>query len=496
MNIRLPFGFEIRNSSETDPSFVSPNSQDGALEQIQSGAGFFGYSFNSNQIPKSEVDQINRYRQITQVAEVNDAIEEIVADAITISDIDDIVKINIVNAKKEIPKQIQQAIEDEFRNIYTLLDFNTRGYDIFRQWYIDGRDYRHIVVDENAIQEGIKDIRWIDPRKIKKVRELTKQRNAGGVEIITEVNEYFVYNDSGIASGTDGIRLSPDTIAYTPSGLNDENGNVVGYLHQSIKPANMLKYLEDSVVIYMLTRAPDRRVFYIDVADLPKSKAEQYVQDVMNKYRNKVVYDSTTGSIKDDRQNFTMMEDYWLPRRSNGRSTEITTLPGMQGIGMEPVQYFLNKLLKSLNVPASRINAESQFSIGRDSQVTRDEVKFAKFVDRLRRQFCNMFDQLLRVQLVLKGVILPEDWNLIKSKIKYVFAQDNYFSELKDNEILEGRLNMLDRMQPYIGTFFTEEYVKEKILRLSTEDQDTLDVEMGQEMAAVQKRTRKVNDGK
>jgi len=487
MNIRLPFGFEIRNTTENDPSFVTPNSQDGALEQIQSGAGFFGYSFNSNQVPKSEVDQINRYRQVSQIAEVNDAIEEIIADAITISDIDDIVKIDLVNAKREIPKAIQIAIEQEFKNIYTLLDFNSKGYDIFRQWYIDGRDYRHIVVDENAISEGIKDIRWIDPRKIKKVREITKQRNAGGVEIVTDVHEYFVYNDSGIASGTDGIKLSPDVIAYTPSGLNDENGNVIGYLHQAIKPANMLKYLEDSVVIYMLTRAPDRRVFYIDVADLPKSKAEQYVQDVMNKYRNKVVYDSTTGSIKDDRQNFTMMEDYWLPRRSNGRSTEITTLPGMQGIGMDPVQYFLNKLLKSLNVPASRINAESQFSLGRDSQITRDEVKFAKFVDRLRRQFCNMFDQLLRVQLVLKGVILPEDWDLIRSKIKYIFAQDNYFAEMKENEIFEQRLNMLDRIQPYVGQYFTEEYVKEKILRLSTEDQDDLEADFEVEMSSTPK---------
>lgn len=471
MNIRLPFGFEIRNTKDTDPSFVTPSTQDGALEQVTSGAGFFGYSFDANMIPKDDVQLINRYRGLAQIPEVNNAIEEIVSDAIVTEDTDDCVKIDFVNADKTLPKNIQSVVIEEFKNILEIMQFNQHGYDIFRQWYIDGRDFRHIVVDENELSDGIKDIRYIDPRKIKKIREVTKEKNAGGVEIITGIEEYFIYNDSGVLSAQTGIKLSPDTIAYTPSGLVDDKGNVIGYLHSAIKPANMLRYLEDAAVIYNITRAPERRIFYIDVADLPRTKAEQYLKDTMNKYRNKITYSSETGDIKDDRQNFSMLEDYWLPRRSNGRSTEITTLPGAQPWGTEQQQYFLNKLMNSLRVPLSRLNSDNNFTLGRSEMITREEVKFSKFIDRVRRQFCNMFDQLLRVQLVLKGVIAPEDWPLIASKIRYVFARDNYFSELKDNEILQQRIQMLEMIQPFIGTFYSEEFVKEKILRLSTEDQ-------------------------
>jgi hypothetical protein len=467
----LPFGFEIRNTKDTDPSFVTPSTQDGALEQVTSGAGFFGYSFDANMIPKDDVQLINRYRGLAQIPEVNNAIEEIVSDAIVTEDTDDCVKIDFVNADKTLPKNIQSVVIEEFKNILEIMQFNQHGYDIFRQWYIDGRDFRHIVVDENELSDGIKDIRYIDPRKIKKIREVTKEKNAGGVEIITGIEEYFIYNDSGVLSAQTGIKLSPDTIAYTPSGLVDDKGNVIGYLHSAIKPANMLRYLEDAAVIYNITRAPERRIFYIDVADLPRTKAEQYLKDTMNKYRNKITYSSETGDIKDDRQNFSMLEDYWLPRRSNGRSTEITTLPGAQPWGTEQQQYFLNKLMNSLRVPLSRLNSDNNFTLGRSEMITREEVKFSKFIDRVRRQFCNMFDQLLRVQLVLKGVIAPEDWPLIASKIRYVFARDNYFSELKDNEILQQRIQMLEMIQPFIGTFYSEEFVKEKILRLSTEDQ-------------------------
>lgn len=491
MNIRLPFGFEIRNNRNQDASFVTPEATDGAIEQVQSGAGFFGYSFDANNIPKDDVGLINRYRSLSQQPEVNNAIEEIVSEAIVSSDDDDVVKIDIINGDKNIPRQIQRAIEEEFKNIITLLNFNQHGYDIFRQWYIDGRDYRHIVVDENNLAEGIKDIRYIDPRKIKKVREIKKEKNAGGIDIITDIEEYFVFNDSGMLSTEAGIKLSTDVIAYTPSGLVDEANRVISYLHTSVKPANMLRYMEDAMLIYKLTRAPERRIFYIDVADLPKSKAEQYLRDVMNRYRNKITYDATTGDIKDDRQNYSILEDYWLPRRSNGRATEITTLPGATDWGTDDVQYLLNKLMNSLRVPSSRLNPDNNFVLGRTDQITREEVRFGKFIDRIRRQFCNMFDQLLRVQLVLKGIIAPEDWEFVASKIKYVFARDNYFSELKDNEILAQRIQMLQQIEPYIGTFYSPEFVKEKILRLSSEEQDATEDELMADAMANQQTTNK-----
>jgi hypothetical protein len=445
-------------------------------------------------IPKSDIQLINRYRGLSQIAEVNNAIEEIVSEAVVTEDTDDIVKIDFVNAKDNLPKQIQDVIVEEFQNVMSILQFNQHGYDMFRQWYIDGRDYRHIVVDENALEEGIKDIRYIDPRKIKKIREIKKERNSGGIEIVTDVDEYFVFNDSGILNTQAGIKLSPDTIAYTPSGLVDESGNVIGYLHSAIKPANMLRYLEDAAVIYNITRAPERRIFYIDVADLPRTKAEQYLKDTMNKYRNKLTYSSETGEMKDDRQNLSVLEDYWLPRRSNGRSTEITTLPGAQPWGTEQQQYFLNKLINCLGVPSARLNADNNFSLGRSEMITREEVKFSKFIDRIRRQFCTMFDQLLRVQLVLKGIIVPEDWEQISGKIRYVWARDNYFAELKENEILTQRLQMLALIEPYLGTFYSEDFVKEKILRLSDEEQLNTEKDFVRQQAQQPKNTRKAKE--
>lgn len=478
MNIKLPFGFTIRNDKAEDPSFVTPSENDGALEQVQSGAGFFGYSFDSQQIPKNEIELINRYRAMQQIPEVEAAIDEIISEAITIDDDDDLVKIDLVNAEEQIPKKVRNMIDDEFKNILSLLNFNTDAYNIFRQWYVDGRDFRHIVVDEHNLAEGIKDIRYIDPRKIKKVREITKNKNPGGIDIVTGIEEYFLYTDSGTTTADTGVKLSVDTIAYTPSGLVDEKGVVISHLQSAIKPANMLKYLEDATVIAKITRAPERRVFYIDVADMPKTKAEQYLKDVMNKYRNKITYDPTTGDVKSDTQNFSMMEDFWLPRRSNGRSTEITTLPGMDVGNMDDVTYFLNKLLSSLKVPASRLGGDQNFSIGRSEQITRDEVKFTKFITRLRHQFSKMFNQLLRVQLVLKGIITPEDWQFIESKIRYQFAKDNYFAELKDNEVLAQRLQMLAQIEPYVGAYFSPDYVKTHILRLSSEEQDATEDEL------------------
>ena len=476
MNFRLPFGFEIRNTKNQEPSFVTPASNDGAQEQIVSGAGFYGYNFNSNDIPQNEVELINRYLALQNIPEVSAAIEEITNEAIVQDFGVPIVRLEFEDdASENIPPKIQEAIVQEFDNVLTLMNFDENAYNIFRDWYITGRDYRHIVVDEHALQEGIKDIRYIDPRKMKKVREIQKTRNAGGIEIITDIEEYFVFNDSGINSSNAGVKLSVDTIAYTPSGLLDQSGMVLSYLHEAIKPANMLRYMEDATVITKIVRAPERRLFYIDVADLPKSKAEQYLRDVMNKYRNKVTFNPSTGATSSDVQHYSMMEDFFLPRRGD-RSTEIQTLPGSGPQNMEEVAYYLNKLYNSLHVPLGRLQPDQGFQLGRSEQTSREEVKFQKFIDRLRLQFSHMFSQLLRVQLVLKGIISPEDWQFVKSKIQYRFARDNYFSELKENEILQQRLEMLESISPFIGKYFTEEYVMSKILRLSEKEKE--DAEM------------------
>ena len=489
MNLRLPFGFEIRNQRNQEPSFVPPLANDGAMEQVTSGAGFFGYNFQAVDLPKSEVELINRYLAMQNIPEVGAAIEEIVTEAIVQDFGTPVVQIQFEDGVDEfIPPKVQDVIQQEFDNILTIMNFEENAYQDFRSWYITGRDYRHIVVDENNIQDGIKDIRYIDPRKMKKVREIKKERNAGGVEIITDIQEYFVFNDSGISNAnTSGIKLSPDTVAYTPSGLTDPSGMVISYLHEAIKPANMLRYMEDATVITKLVRAPERRLFYIDVADMPKAKAEQYLRDVMNKYRNKVTFNPVTGDTSDDRQNYSMLEDFWLPRRSNGRSTEIQTLPGAGPQNMDEVNYFLGKLYNSLHVPVGRLQPEQGFQLGRTDQISREEVKFAKFIDRLRLQFSHMFSQILRVQLILKGIIQPEDWRFIKSKIQYNFARDNYFSELKENEILEQRLQMLEMVQPYVGKYFTEEYVMSKILRLSEQQKEDAEMLIQQQELMAQK---------
>lgn len=473
MNIRLPFGFEIRNQKNSEASFVAPTNNDGAQEQVTSGAGFYGYSFSANDIPKSEVELINRYLGMQNIPEVGAAIEEITTEAIVQDFGQPIVRIEFEDDSDDnIPPNVQDIISQEFDNVLTLLNFEENAYVIFRDWYVTGRDYRHIVVDETALAEGIKDIRYIDPRKMKKVREVKKEKNSGGVEIITGIDEYFVFNDSGIHSSTAGIKLSVDTVAYTPSGLVDPNGVVISYLHDSIKPANMVRLMEDATVITKLVRAPERRLFYIDIEGMTKTKAEQYMNDVMNKYRNKVTFNPTTGEVSSDTQNYSILEDFWLPRRSNGKSTEISTLPGAQPQSMEEVAYYLDKLYKSLHVPLGRLQPDQGFQLGRTDQISREEVKFGKFIDRLRLQFSHMFNQLLRVQLVLKGIIPPEDWQYVKSKIQYRFARDNYFSELKENEILQQRLEMLETITPFVGKYFTEEYVMDKILRLSDKQKE------------------------
>jgi len=467
----VPFGFQIRKTTTEKESFVPPKHDDGAIERVSSGAGFNGYNFGFEFQPKNEVELINKYRSVQLLPELDSAIEDIVSEAIVVEQFDEaVVKVNINADDDELPEQVRELIVNEFENVIDLIEFNSKGHEFFRQWYVDGRIYFHIVVDEENLAAGIKEIRNIDPRKIRKVREVRKQRTGQGLDVITDIDEYFVFNDSGITENS-GVRLSVDTIAYTPSGLLDENNQVISYIHKALKPANMLRMIEDSFLIYFLTRAPDRRVFYVDVSGMPKTKAEQYLKDVMTRYKNKVVYNSSTGEIRDDRHHMSMMEDYWMPRQSNGRATEITTLQGSQIQGQDvAVQMFKDKLAKSLNLPPSRMQNDTPFNIGRSMEITRDEVKFSKFISRLRKKFCETFSQLLRVQLILKGIIAPEDWNYIKSKLQYDFVEDNNFSELRDNEILAQRLEMYQEIQPLIGIHFSDEYVKKKILRMTDEE--------------------------
>jgi hypothetical protein len=479
------FGFEIRKQQEL-PSIASPNINDGAIEQVVgSGAAYYGYAFDINKRLSNEYDLINKYRSMAQIAEIDSAIEEIVTEAIVVEEEKLPVSINIVAEDSELPPQIREAIVAEFENIIALMKFNTDGHDIFRQWYVDGRLYGQLVVDETNLAAGIIDIKFIDPRKIKKVREVQKEKSLSGVDIVTDVREYFIFNDAGISNSNNGIQISPDVIIYASSGMTDEYGNTTSHLTKTIKPANMLRYIEDAVLIYTLARAPERRVFYIDVADMPKQKAEQYVRDVMTRYKNKVIYNSSTGEISDDRVHMSMLEDFWMPRRSNGRTTEITTLPGSSIMSqMDNVNYFLNKLYASLNLPLSRVRPDANFSLGRTTEISRDEVKFSKFIARLRRKFSDIFYQALRAQLILKGIIAPEDWTYVKSKINFDFLRDNYFSELKENEILAGRIQMAEQMQPYVGMYYSMEYVRKNVLKQTTEEIERIDMQIAEERAA------------
>ena len=471
MNYKI-FGFEIRKAG-SEPALTAPDNRDGAInnEVSTSGAAAYGYYFDLNKKLTNEIELINKYRSMAQVAEIDAAVTDIVDEAVVIEEDKPPLSINIRSEKGDIPDSIKEAINDEFQNVLTMFKFHQEGHEIFRQWYIDGRYYCQVIVDEQDLKQGIKEIRQLDPRKIKKVRDIVKQRNSGNVDVVVKIDEYYVYNDSGINSANNGIRLSPDSVINSTSGLVDEYGNSISHIHKAIKPSNMLRYMEDAALIYTLARAPARRVFYIDIADMPKQKADQYMNSIMTKYKNKIVYDTSTGEVRDDRVNTSMLEDYWLPRRSNGRATEITTLPSENITGqMENITYFLNKLYGALNLPLSRLRPDTGFSLGKTDQITRDEVKFSKFIDRMRNRFSTLFLQALRVQLVLKGVITPEDWEFIKSRITFDYLRDNYFAELKEAEILTNRLNMANMVQPLVGLYYSPQWVRKNVLHQSEEE--------------------------
>ena len=477
------FGFKFERIKDTkgQEKFTTPALDDGTVEIA--GGGFFGQVLDTDSREKAEVDLIRRYREISQQPECDSAIDDIVNEAIVANEKDQAVSITL--DRLDYPKPIKEKMRQEFDNILSLLDFDVKGHDIFRRWYIDGRIFYHKVIDKKNPKKGIVEVRYIDPRKIRKVRE-TKKTMKGSFEMVQKVEDYFLYNEKGLNSGalTEGVRIADDSITYVPSGLIDMNrGHVLGHLHKAIKPVNQLRMIEDAVVIYRLSRAPERRIFYIDVGNLPKIKAEQYLKDVMNRYRNKLVYDASTGEIRDDRNHMSMLEDFWLPRREGGRGTEITTLQGGQNLGeIEDIEYFRNKLYRSLNVPISRMEAENNFSLGRSTEITRDELKFTKFVQRLRKKFTPLFTDILKAQLILKGVVTLEDWDKMKEHIQYDFLQDGHFAELKNAEMLRERINLANELTPYVGKYFSVEYLRKNVLRQSDEEIAEIDSQIANEV--------------
>ena len=439
---------------------------------------------------RNEVELVTRYREMANHPELEMAIDDIVNEAITHDETGKVA--NIVLDKLKQPESIKKKILEEYNNIQKMLNFSNLADDLFKRWYIDGRINFHVVVDEKSPKEGIKELRYIDPRKIRKVREIKKERDPKtGAQIIASVAEYFVYNDKGTttqsytSSVNAGLRIAPESIINVNSGLMDaKNTFVISFLHKAIKPLNQLRMIEDAIVIYRISRAPERRIFYIDVGNLPKGKAEQYLRDVMVKYRNKMVYDAQTGELRDDRKHMSMLEDFWLPRREGGKGTEITTLPAGQNLGeLEDVKYFRQKLLQSLNVPISRLEPQQggMIGVGRTTEVTRDEVKFAKFVQRLRNKFSQIFDQALRVQLVLKGICTTEEWEDFKEAIYYDFLKDNNFTEMRDAELLRERVNLLQTVDPYIGRYYSSKWVRKNILQMNDEDIEQMENEIKQE---------------
>jgi hypothetical protein len=481
------FGYKLTRDKpepKNAQSFIQPQNDDGAT--AVNAAGFFGTYYDIDASAKSEVDLINRYRDIALYPDCDSAIEDIVNDAVASEDNEAVVKIDL--DKVELSANIKKSVEEEFNNVLKLLDFNSKSHDIFKRWYVDGRCVYHKIVDTNKPKQGILELRYIDSRKIKKVRKLDRKKDPNtGVEIITNMEEFFIYNEKGLVAvgptapnAMQGIKIATDAIAYCTSGLIDQDKNIVmGHLHKAIKVVNQLRMVEDSLVIYRMTRAPERRIFYIDVGNLPKAKAEQYVKGIMNQYRNKVTYDATTGEIRDEKKTMSMLEDFWMPRREGGKGTEITTLDGGANLGeINDINYFQNKLYQSLNVPVSRMRSDNGMNFGRQAEITRDELKFSKFVSRLRKKFGELFDDLLKTQLILKGIMREEDWDKIKEDIYYDYTQDTYMAEAKQAEIQRNRIDLLNAINPYVGTYFSREFVYTDILHLTEEDREKMQKEI------------------
>lgn len=481
------FGFEIVRKKSDEPeknltSFAPPMIDDGS-SIVTSSASYFGNSYlNIDGSFTTDLDAIRKYREMSVYAEIDDAIQDIVNESVSIDDEDNsVVELNLDKIK--FSDGIKKKIQNEFKEVLKLLDFQNAAPDLFRRWYIDGRLFHHAIIDEKSPGKGIQELRLLDSVKIKKVVEIQKDKDKSGVDTVKLKKEYYVYNDQGFpaaanvgAAGVNqniaGLRINPDVIIYTPSGfINQNSGSVLSYLHKAIRPSNQLRMMEDATIIYKISRAPARRIFYIDVGNLPKQKAEQYVKDIMNRYRNKVVYDASTGEMKDDKKYMSMLEDFWMPRREGGKGTEIAELPGGEGFeNTANIEYFRTKLYQALGLPLSRMQGSTGFTIGRSTEISRDEVKFNKFITKLRRKFGQMLLDSVKLQLVLKKVITLQDWENIKQDIILTWNKDNFFTELKDQEVLQSRLGIVAQMDPFVGKYFTVEYIKKKVLKYTDEE--------------------------
>ena len=493
------FGFEInRKKREAEqrnaPSFVAPVNDDGAqvIESSPMGSNFAGGQYLSSYIDmegaiKSEIDLIQRYRSMSLIPECDAAVDDIVQEAIATNDLDNTVSINLDGIKNgDLSDNIKDTVRKEFEHILSLLRFRNTGPDLFRKWYIDGRAYFHLLTEKGSPKKGIQGLRYIDPMKIKKIREIHKKKDEKtGVEVIDRIEEYYHFSDAGFdKTGTNNsgqvLKISPDAVIMASSGMMDATRTqVIGYLHKALKAGNQLRMMEDALVIYRIARAPERRIFYIDVGNLPKVKAEQYLADTMTRYKNKLVYNADTGEIRDDRRHMSMLEDFWLPRREGGRGTEITTLPGGQNLGeIEDILYFQKKLYKALNVPISRLEADAQFSLGRASEITRDEVKFSRFVDKLRHKISVLFLDLLKTQLILKGTMSAEEFDKVREFITFDFQKDSHFVEMKEAEIYRERVNTLREMDEFVGKYYSQNWVRKNILRQSEDEIEIIDGEI------------------
>jgi len=494
------FGFSIEDTQKQSTSIVSPvpkNNEDGVDNYISSG--FYGQYVDIEGAYRNEHELIKRYREMALHPEVDKAIEDVVNEAIVTDLYDSPVEVELSNLNAS--EGIKKKIREEFRYLKEIMDFDKKSHEIFRNWYIDGRLYYLKVIDTKNPQEGIQDLRYIDPMKMRYIRQEKKPKQGKNPLVNTatnntdvlnvELDEYYIYTrtqnyPTGMVAqaGKGGVKIAKDSITYCTSGLVDRNKHrVLSYLQKAIKALNQLRMIEDSLVIYRLSRAPERRIFYIDVGNLPKIKAEQYLKEVMNRYRNKLVYNAQTGEIRDDRKFMSMMEDFWLPRREGGRGTEITTLPGGQNLGeLTDIEYFQKKLYRSLGVPESRIGADSGFNLGRSSEILRDELQFSKFVGRLRKRFANMFNDMLRTQLVLKNIVTPEDWEQMEDHIQYDFLYDNQFAELKESEMLQSRLSNLATIEPYIGKYYSTEYVRKRVLQQTDQEIEEIDMQIEDEI--------------
>jgi hypothetical protein len=496
------FGFEISRKKDEEEqkkrqSFVAPDTDDGA--SVVSEGGHYGqYVDIEGTKAKDDADLIKKYREISLYPECDAAITDIINEAIVADE--DTQPVRIITDDVEYSEKIKKIITDEFKEVLRLLKFNINAHDIFRKWYVDGRLYYHMIIDEKNPKNGILELRPIDSLKIRKVRQIIEEKDPKtGARLVKGFNEFYIYQDvlmsggAGIGGasglrGAQGLRISKDSIIYTPSGLIDATSKkMLSHLYKALKPVNQLRMMEDSLVIYRMARAPERRIFYIDVGNLPKGKAEAYLRDIMARYKNKIVYDASTGEIRDDRKHMAMLEDFWLPRREGGKGTEISTLPGGENLGqIEDIIYFQKKLYRSLNVPMSRMESESSgFNLGRSSEISRDELKFTKFVSRLRKKFADLLLQTLKTQLILKGIINKDDWEKLKEQIKVDFFKDNYFAELKEGEILRERLNTLALVDPYVGKYYSQKWIKKHVLQFTDDEIEEMDEEISEEEAPV-----------